>query len=515
MHPQCSTATTPVPPSLVAALPLAGKLRPAATIRAGLAYARVSKTVQTSIPDQFDSIAKLGRLIDVPVLTELHDTGSGMLSDRDGYQAVLDHAATEQYSHLLLFRADRLARDSAELQNTVKKLWQLGMEVWDTSTGKITPDNLPFLAMWAEMEIRILSERTKMGLEGKAKMGKKLGSIPLGYRPGKRKGHPEIDPELGPVVAELFERVARGESLAAVLRWLEARTGRRLARPSLWGLLRNPFYAGVVVNFRMCHSILQGRYARPQNEWRSAQHDQPLITPELFTQVQAQLAKHQNVGQHRAKRSSYALQGLLWCRRCSRRMYGQSKSGKGSHYRCPVCNMQRSLRKVEGAVQQGLALLELCADDALQVAQRHQEAQRAHLQEELRAASKEVSRLTLRRHLLYERLDRGVIDEEAYKMGVRVLDAERDEWRAREAMLKAQLGALPANEALAARVAVERTDWKEWTRKIGARPIAQQQQIYRECCARIALDCAEKTMTVEYTPHIALVLGRERYTVAF
>jgi hypothetical protein len=264
----------------------------------------------------------------------------------------------------------------------------------------------------------------------------------------------------------------------------------------------------MVVNFRSRHSILEGRYARPQQDWVTATHDAPLVTPELFMQVQAQLAKHQNVGQHRTKQSSYALQGLLWCARCSRRMYGQSKGGKGSHYRCPVCNVQRGLRKVESGVQSALAQIELNSDDALQIAHERQEAKHREILHLQREAREEVSRLTVRRHLLYERLDRGVIDEEQYRSQVRALDEERDTWRQREQDLTRELTQLPALDGLAARLAVERTDWTEWTRGIAARPMEQQQAIYRECCAKIVLDPAENTLTVEYTPHIALVVGQ-------
>jgi hypothetical protein len=80
--------------------------------------------------------------------------------------------------------------------------------------------------------------------------------------------------------------------------------------------------------------------------------------------------------------------------------------------------------------------------------------------------------------------------------------------RQREQDLTRELTQLPALDGLAARLAVERTDWTEWTRAIAARPMEQQQAIYRECCAKIVLDPAENTLTVEYTPHIALVVGQ-------
>lgn len=513
MHAYLTTQADTALDDIVAGLPTVGKLRPATTVCAGLSYARVSKSVQTSIPGQQECIARLAHRLGVPIVRELADTGSGMKRERDGYQALLAEVETQRYSHVFLFKADRLARDSAELQTTVKRLRQLGVKVWDTSVGELTPQNVPVLAMLAEMEIRNLSERTAMGHEQHSREGSKIGGVPTGYVPGARKGHPEPHPTLGPLVTELFEKAAAGTPINALHRWWNEASGQAVETKHIRNMLHNPYYAGLTVNFRVRQSILEGKYARPQSEWHKHQHDQPLIDRDTWLQVQGILAQHSNVGQHRAKASQYALQGLLHCARCERRMYGHYRPGKDRNYRCPVCKMERGTKKTERAVQRCLAQLDLCGDEALEAAQRRVGQLRQEQAARLDSVTQQIERLTTQRMALYARLDRGVIDEEQYSASVAALDAQRSELRREEGELRDALARAPIDAAALRQMAASALDWRNWSREIGAQPIEDQQAVYRLCCQRVLVDPELHCLTVEYTPRIALVLGQHRCTV--
>jgi DNA invertase Pin-like site-specific DNA recombinase len=508
MHPHSTTTLDP----LVAALPLAGRLRPATTVIAGLSYTRVSKSIQTSIPGQQERIVRLARQLEVPVTRELADTGSGMRRNRENYQVLLAEVETGHYSHVLLFKADRLARDSAELQTTIKRLWTLGIKVYDTSVGEITPQNLPVLAMLAEMEIRNLSERTDMGLEQHAKDGSKIGGVPLGYVPGERKGHPDKDAVLAPVIQELFERAERGDAINALRRWFSEASGRPVDNKTIRRILANPYYMGKTVNFRRRDSILHGDYARPHEDWSEAGHDQALVSRERFEGVQARMRLHANVGQAREKRSEYALQGLIWCGRCDRRMHGHTKPPKGIDYRCHVCHFGRGTKKIEQAVRACIGRLQLYAGEAAIVAQEHVDQQRATLEQDIAERGHVIAALTTRRMRLYDRLDSGVIDTEQYKRQVAELDGDWAVAAEEEATLRAKLAALPQLAAFVTDAAA-RADWMRWPEKIPAMPVPQQQQVYRECCKRVTLDPAANTVTVEYTDHIALLVGDRAHTV--
>jgi site-specific DNA recombinase len=82
-----------------------------------------------------------------------------------------------------------------------------------------------------------------------------LARAPYGYRYVKRTEHAdafyEIDESEAPVVREIFRRYAQdGESIGRIARWLSAqgvptRTGNAgWNNATIWGMLRNPAYAG-------------------------------------------------------------------------------------------------------------------------------------------------------------------------------------------------------------------------------------------------------------------------------
>src|SRR5205823_4491456 len=104
-----------------------------------------------------------------------------------------------------------------------------------------------------------------------------------------------------PVIRELGQRFAGGESLRGVTRWFNARMGTTHALDHIRSLLSCEYYAGWVVNRKTTRSILEGgRRARPQEEWsRPFRHAHPLWDEQTWGRIQARLRAAQNVGQHR------------------------------------------------------------------------------------------------------------------------------------------------------------------------------------------------------------------------
>ncbi len=91
-----------------------------------------------------------------------------------------------------------------------------------------------------------ISKRTKDGIHGTLLKGKWPHRAPLGYLNVRRTKHDcwiEVDPDTGPLVQRLFSEVALGLEVPTII-------GRRifptLASTSLFHLLRNPFYAGLI-----------------------------------------------------------------------------------------------------------------------------------------------------------------------------------------------------------------------------------------------------------------------------
>jgi DNA invertase Pin-like site-specific DNA recombinase len=155
------------------------------------------------------------------------------------------------------------------------------------------------LANDAELESAQISQRTGRDAASAAEAGRPHGKCPYGYQrsfdpeSGQVKWSPH--PEESAVVVELFERLARGESLAGIARSFQeqghcSRGSRNVpARPflpqTLRGMALAPVYAGLRVHE-------PGHAARAHRGTRGATHRgswDALVPDELFYAVKARL----------------------------------------------------------------------------------------------------------------------------------------------------------------------------------------------------------------------------------
>lgn len=190
----------------------------------------------------------------------------------------------------------------------------------------------------AEKEARLLSARTLRGVNSAVGEGRPHGKIPFGYRRTYEliDGRPrpvsqEADPVEGPLVVELFERVAgwngrKRESIRAVAVDWEARgirsreKGVVLTRQNLAQTLKRKAYIGVRVH---------GDTETPGN-WK------PLVQRELWDAVQRVLADPDRKT-HTGTQIKHVLTGVLRCGTCggkvSLRPGGRAYDGR-LVYRC-------------------------------------------------------------------------------------------------------------------------------------------------------------------------------------
>jgi hypothetical protein len=132
-----------------------------------------------------------------------------------------------------------------------------------------------------------------------------------------------VDPERAPHVEWAFETFATGEwTIRQLTEALDARglrtraTARQPSKPlslaRVHKMLRHPYYMGVVV--------YQGVEYPGRHE--------PLISPELFFEVQQALDAHRLWGERPQRRTHY-LKGTLFCGLCKRMMSIGYSRGRG------------------------------------------------------------------------------------------------------------------------------------------------------------------------------------------
>jgi len=201
------------------------------------------------IPDErvFEDQGHCGATLVRPALERLRDLVAGV-----GIDVVL------------CYSPDRLARKFAYQALLIEEFTRAGtrVEFVKGPRGDSPEDQLlvQFQGMFAEYEKAQIMKRYRRGKAHRAKTGSinVLGGAPFGYRYIRKTAAVgaayEIVEHEAALVAELFRRYAEdGASIAELTRWLTdqqvpTRTGKhRWDRSVVWGMLRNPAYAGRAV----------------------------------------------------------------------------------------------------------------------------------------------------------------------------------------------------------------------------------------------------------------------------
>jgi site-specific DNA recombinase len=345
--------------------------------RVAAIYARVSsdrqrreQTIQSQTAALRELAAARGLLVPDDLVFE--DEGvSGAVLRRPELERLRDLAVEGRFEVLLCHAPDRLARRYAYQVLLLEEFGRAGIEVVfakEPERSGTPEDELlrQFQGMIAEYERAQIAERCRRGKLHRARAGavSALARAPYGYRYVKKSEHTdalfEIDESEAPVVREMFRRYAEdGESIGRIARWLAeqgvtTRTGKTgWNTATIWGMLRNPAYAGQAAYGKTHatgqpvretrHARQRGqRSARVAREGVSPKEWKPiavpaLVTAERFALVQQQLARNSRFSPRNTRRPSL-LQGILTCRECGYAYYRCSTRNKNGllreYYRC-------------------------------------------------------------------------------------------------------------------------------------------------------------------------------------
>ena len=257
---------------------------------------------------------------------------SAKTADRPEFQHMIKDSAKELFEVVLVWKLDRFSRDrydSAHYKHILKKN---GVKVVSTkehiSEG---PEGIILEAMlegYAEFYSAELSEKIHRGQKENALKGKNNGGgIPLGYLLDKKEQKLVVDPVTAPLVIEVFERYASGETVRSIVedfnvRGLRTRKGRAFNINSFGSLLKNRKYIG---EYRYQDVVIAGGV--------------PAIVPEdLFYRVQERMEKNRHAPAMSKAKEDYLLTTKLFCGKCKRMMVGESgKSHTGVmhyYYKC-------------------------------------------------------------------------------------------------------------------------------------------------------------------------------------
>ncbi|MGH8930717.1 MAG: recombinase family protein [Egibacteraceae bacterium] len=263
---------------------------------------------------------------------------SAKTADRPALQAMLRRVYEQRdVDYVIVYSVDRFARNRRDDANILFELRAAGAQlisvkenIDSTPAGQLLHAIMAGISEWYRNN---LASEVARGMAQKAQNGGTNGWAPVGYLnngeeiEGRKIRTVTIDPVRGPLVRYAFEAYATGKySLRQLLeeltdlgltnRPMPSKPERPLQLSKLNWLLRNPYYMGIVT------------YKGAQYQGRH----EPLVTPQLFEQVQAMLDARGRAGEKRRIHHHY-LKGTVYCGYCASRLcFNLAKGRHGGLY---------------------------------------------------------------------------------------------------------------------------------------------------------------------------------------
>lgn len=302
------------------------------------------------------TIAEAHRFIDEAV--------SGSRLARPGLDRLRDAAKAKAFTVVLCLEPARLARNLGVQQVVLEELKRWGITVIFVDQPEMAKDAhsqfwLQLRGAVAEYERTLISDRMRRGRLHRLRQGQTVPTqAPYGYAyvaaSRERPSHWIIREKEAEIVRQLFVWYATGDKrlgdLARLLNGQAVQSPEQSAwqAPTLGRLLRQPAYKGSAYYNRQQSDptaiglprqtgrghLSHPRYqARPADEWIHCPVP-PLVTEELWTQVQEQLTMQQRFSQRNSQRP-YLLRSLLVCHTCGHTLQGRSQLNGHPRYVCP------------------------------------------------------------------------------------------------------------------------------------------------------------------------------------
>lgn len=279
-------------------------------------------------------------------------------TDRPDYQAMMDRLRTGEFSHLLVWKIDRISRNLLDFANMYAELKKLGVifvsknEQFDTSSA-IGEAMLKIILVFAELERNMTSERVTAVMLSRATVGKwNGGRIPYGYTYDKQTKEFALNPEEQKIMRRMYELYEREQSLIWVTRYLTdhgifTRAGKPWTPTSVHKILTNPFNIG---HYQYnVHADGTGSILKAESEWILFEdHHIPAIEVELFNRVNFLLKRNRRGGVAEGatyvKKNIHIFAGLVRCGSCGSNMSATLDKVRANGLRPSIygCNQRRN-----------------------------------------------------------------------------------------------------------------------------------------------------------------------------
>lgn len=302
-----------------------------------------------------DLIAYAKLMLNTDDYVIFEDAGySGKNTDRPKFQEMMSQIRQGAFSHLLVWKIDRISRNLLDFATMYKELKDLGVvfvsknEQFDTSTA-MGEAMLKIILVFAELERNMTSERVTATMISRASNGQwNGGRVPYGYNYDYETKDFSTNPIEAEIVHLIHDKYEEMRSLVRESRYLNEK-GLRTRAGNLWNpvslhiILHNIFYCG---DYR--YNVLKEgdrQKVKDESEWITVEdHHDSIISREQKERVIAMLDANKRLDRKRntyqSEKYVHVFAGLLYCGNCGKPMGATPAAAKKdwqySKYTCPT-----------------------------------------------------------------------------------------------------------------------------------------------------------------------------------
>lgn len=251
-------------------------------------------------------------------------------TDRPEYQKMMRRIRSGEFSHLLVWKLDRISRNLLDFSGMYKELQDLGVtfislnEQFDTSSA-MGEAMLKIILVFAELERKMTSERVSAVMISRAKEGKwNGGKVPYGYFYDKETQEFSVNREEKAIFDRAWDLYEDRQSITSVVHWLnekgfKTRNGNAWSAPAVHNLLSNEWYIG---NYIYSKNRGSKKNSKPEDLVVKKGHHPALVSEVRFERVHIMLMRNGRGVQQRTyeRKHVHIFAGVLCCGICGNGM---------------------------------------------------------------------------------------------------------------------------------------------------------------------------------------------------
>ncbi|HNT79603.1 MAG TPA: recombinase family protein [Bacteroidia bacterium] len=270
---------------------------------------------------------------------------SAKTEDRKEFKKMLLflNANKDKISYLIVYSLDRFSRSGEQAMVLAGKLKKLGVNLVSiTQPTDLNSDMGVFyqnlLLLFGKLDNDMRRTKTITGMRERLLSGYFCGKAPIGYVnvPGVPRSESIVMNEKAKWIKKAFEWKLNEQISNVEIAARLQNVGINLTSKRLTIILRNPFYCGILIGNILGDEIVEGKHP-------------PLISKEMFWQVQATLDGTHSGYSVSSGNEKYPLKQFVICDRCNTALTGYMvKKKKLDYYKCNKigCGCNASVAKL-------------------------------------------------------------------------------------------------------------------------------------------------------------------------